>query len=358
MKERINYSQCWEDITLVKKALRISADDFILSITSGGDNSIALLLEDPNRIVAVDMNPRQNFLAELKLLSAIHLPYEKYLELLGVTSSSRRVELFQIIKPRLSAQAAAWWTSNPRLIKPGLIHIGKFENYLNAFRILLLPWVHSQHQINLLLNQQTMTEQANYYHTVWNSWRWKTFFRLASSRQLLKTFARQEAMTNQNFAGTKNDYHLRLEKLILHVPLRRNYYMHYCLRGTYSDYLPPYLAMTGHKKLQSVQPNHLEFVTKNMLDYLQSVPANTFTKFNLSDAFESLSDKQNKMVWQEIVRVARNNAVIVYWNNQFTRKPPVSLAHQIISHTAKAKQLHDSDRVFFYKDFHINTINK
>ena len=63
---KVNYAQCWEDPRTVIHALEVSPLDDVISIASGGDNIFALLLNQPRSLVAVDMNPAQIFLVELK----------------------------------------------------------------------------------------------------------------------------------------------------------------------------------------------------------------------------------------------------------------------------------------------------
>ena len=48
---QLGYSTCWEDPVILKSALAINDRDNILSITSGGDLSIGLLLDNPLHIV-------------------------------------------------------------------------------------------------------------------------------------------------------------------------------------------------------------------------------------------------------------------------------------------------------------------
>ena len=83
----INYSQCWEDPEILMKALNINTDDIVLSVTSGGDNTIALLLSNPQKVIAIDLNPAQNYLLELKLAATKVLSYDEYLSFLGITES-------------------------------------------------------------------------------------------------------------------------------------------------------------------------------------------------------------------------------------------------------------------------------
>ena len=44
---KLGYSTCWEDPEVLRQALMVNSDDHVLSITSAGDLSIGLLLEDP-----------------------------------------------------------------------------------------------------------------------------------------------------------------------------------------------------------------------------------------------------------------------------------------------------------------------
>src|SRR3989344_294595 len=93
----INYSQCWEDPNLLNKALAINSSDAVLSITSGGDNTLFLLSLNPQKIVYIDSNPAQNYLLELKSVAAKNLEYDKFLEFVGVKESSQRIYLFNQI---------------------------------------------------------------------------------------------------------------------------------------------------------------------------------------------------------------------------------------------------------------------
>ena len=60
------YNQCWEDPRVDHEALRLTRDDRVLAITSAGCNVLDYALSGA-QVVAVDANPRQNHLLELKL---------------------------------------------------------------------------------------------------------------------------------------------------------------------------------------------------------------------------------------------------------------------------------------------------
>ena len=65
-RNNLVYNTCWEDPRLDRVALELGPDDNVLVITSAGCNALDYALTGPNHVYAVDMNPRQNALLELK----------------------------------------------------------------------------------------------------------------------------------------------------------------------------------------------------------------------------------------------------------------------------------------------------
>jgi len=65
-KPAVVYSNVWEDPELNRQALQVKPGQSVLSITSGGCNSLCLLLEDPSWVVSIDLNPAQLAMLELK----------------------------------------------------------------------------------------------------------------------------------------------------------------------------------------------------------------------------------------------------------------------------------------------------
>ena len=62
----IRYANCWEDPLILAEGLAVNPGEKILSIASAGDNSFYLLLNEPEIVVAADVNEVQLFLVELK----------------------------------------------------------------------------------------------------------------------------------------------------------------------------------------------------------------------------------------------------------------------------------------------------
>lgn len=359
MSENVNYSQCWEDPLLLIDSLSISNEDILLSITSGGDNSLALLLEKPKELVSIDLNSSQNYLLELKIASSKALIYEEFLEFLGVKMSSDRLALFEKVRRELPVESRLWWEAHISLIKEGVINVGRFEIFLNSFRKYILPLIHSKKTVEEFLSIADLSEQEEFYEKKWRTKRWRLLFRLFSGRFVLNLFARQKgAFKHVDSPRTGNIYFERFEKNSRVVPIQSNYFMHYCLEGKYRVHaLPLYLEEKGYESIRSSHVQ-LNIVTNNLFNYLRTISDNYFSKFSLSDIFEFLSEKENAELWKEIIRTAKPGAVIVYWNNLVSRSYPEELSDKIFYDKKDVEELGRKDRAFFYGSFHINKVLK
>lgn len=352
----INYSQCWEDTNMLKKALAITSEDTVLSITSGGDNTLALLLQKPRKIFSVDINSTQNYLTELKLGLSKLLSHRQYLEFLGVYSSKKRIDYYNQISKFLSSDTRSWFKENMEMIEDGIIHSGKFEKYLNRFRKYILPLVHSKQTVSKFVSQSNLEDQITFYDKVWDTWRWRFFFGIATNSFLLRKYARQ---TGSAINQTNNvSYFRRLEQLIYRNHLKTNYYLCYALLGEYGETLPDYLLEENYANLQKSNFGTCEFKHEDLLSFLKNASDNFFTKFNLSDTFEFAAQEEVVSLWNEIIRTAKNGAKVVYWCNQVEHIPPQRLKQNMVCDADLESELQKQDRLYFYRSFHIYTIEK
>ena len=111
------YNQCWEDPARDQEALGLGPDDRVLAITSAGCNVLDYALRGA-RVLAVDGNPRQNHLLELKLAGIRTLDYDDFFALFGIGASPRALELYARLRDRLSEGAQALWDRAIRLFDP------------------------------------------------------------------------------------------------------------------------------------------------------------------------------------------------------------------------------------------------
>src|SRR6476619_2787285 len=107
----IRYAQCWEDADVLLSALDVRPGDICLSIASAGDNTLALLTQNPGRVIAVDSNPSQLACLELRAAAYRGLSHGELLELIGSLPSNRREELYRRCRTSLGTAARAFWDS-------------------------------------------------------------------------------------------------------------------------------------------------------------------------------------------------------------------------------------------------------
>lgn len=104
------YNACWEDPALDRVALGLKPGHDVLVITSGGCNALDYALCAPNRVVAVDANPRQNAVLELKIAGIRELDFDDFFRLFGHGVHPYRRELYRRrLRPQLSEFAQGWW---------------------------------------------------------------------------------------------------------------------------------------------------------------------------------------------------------------------------------------------------------
>ena len=142
-QDYIRYANCWEDADLLLEGLKPRIGARVLSIGSAGDNSFSFLAHEPELVVAVDINPIQLKLTELKKAAIKVLEHSEFLEFIGFSESKNRLELFTKVLSELSSETADFWKKRTDEIEKGLIFAGKFERYFNAFAYKILPLIHS-----------------------------------------------------------------------------------------------------------------------------------------------------------------------------------------------------------------------
>lgn len=77
------YNTCWEDPAVDRRALELSPSDTVLAISSAGCNVLDYALTGPRKIYAVDANPLQTALLELKIAGIRNLDHAAFFQLFG-----------------------------------------------------------------------------------------------------------------------------------------------------------------------------------------------------------------------------------------------------------------------------------
>lgn len=351
----IRYSQCWEDSEIVLQALDIQFDDVVFSIASGGENVFAMMSKTENDVFVIDYNPSQIFLVDLKFIAIKNLDFNKYLEFIGIKKCKNRVHIFNQLTPLLNQKSKLYFQNNIKLIKKGIIHVGKFDKYLQIFSKKVLPFLISPFAIKKAINTDNREYQHKIYQKIWNNWRWRLIGKVFFGKSVMQKMGRHKVMFKYNDKKSTGSIYLdRAEEFLKNGSTHKNHYLDYILSGNFSENLHYYLQKTIFESLKNKQK--IKFTNTDILSFLKSMPDNSINKYNLSDVFESMNNDETEAVFKEILRTASNNARIIFWNNLVERDVPTNLKSNFKQDIDLQNKLASLEKVFFYNRFFIYKI--
>ncbi len=366
----LRYGQCWEDADLLLEALQPLEGRTVLSIASGGDNSLALLAEGPARLIVLDHNPAQIALLELKLAAITCLAHPELLELLGAWPPEqgspeqrspellpaeriqRRLELYRRCRPLLSPSAAAFWDARPALIGGGLLRAGRFERYLESFRRWLLPLVRGPGAWRPLLEGVAPEERAAWYARRWDGRRWRLLFHLFFSRRALGHLGTDPSQVRYGRGSQAALLLERLRHVLVELDPRDNPYLHWLLQGSFPRPGPLPRALQPPQVARIRRFRHrLTLHPLSLAAYLarEEPAAGWIERFNLSNVFEYQSEEATTELLAGLHRIAAPGARLVGWNRLADRDGRLAPPHTWCFDGPRAEQLHRRDRVFFYR---------
>jgi S-adenosylmethionine-diacylglycerol 3-amino-3-carboxypropyl transferase len=349
----IRYAQCWEDPRALDDALAVTSDDDVVSIASGGDNTLGLLLKGPRSVTAVDHNPAQLHLVELKVRAVEHLGYEEFAGFVGARPSGERLRTYGKLRSFLNEAAREYWDGNPGALAGGIIHCGKFERYFGLFRRRVLPLIHGRRTVQRLLDSPTVEEQREFYRGTWDNRRWRLLFRVFFGKFLLGRLGRDPSyfryVTLDKVAATLLG---RARHALAEIPIRDNFYVEYILTGNFSRLESgPLWLQPGNFPALKANVGRLRLVRAGLTEYLASLAPGSASKFNLSDVFEYLSDADVEVALREVCRVAAPGARLAFWTLFVPRTVPGSLAGQMRPLAGVEDKWPAEARTFFYGSF-------
>jgi len=354
---RISYAQSWEDPIVLQRALGVGPDDDVLSICAAGDNSFALAIAGARSVTAIDLSAPQIALAKLKLVAAQHLDLERFRSFLGVGPIGQRVFLYHELRAHIDDPTRLFWDAHEAWIREGILGCGAFEKYLATFRTRLLPLVHRRSTIQALMACTSLEEQRRFFDDKWDSFRWRTLFRVFFSQAVMQRTGRSAAQFAHVDGPVSKAFMARAEHALTELPVSGNPFLAWMLLGTYADVenSHPYLSEAGHAALAQVA-DRIHFVHDDLVGHLRGCPSDQYSAFNLSDVPEYLSEDETETLLKACVGASKPGARVAYWNLLVPRHRPESMAHQLDRDEELAARLLRSDRAFVYGGFHVETV--
>ena len=346
----LRYAQCWEDADVLVEGLDVQPGDTCLSIASAGDNALALLTQDPARVVAIDMSAAQLACLALRVAAYRTLEHHELLELIGSRPSDCRGVLYDRCRAALDETPRRFWDAHPDLIARGIGDVGRFEQYFRIFRRWVLPWIQSDRAVERLLEGGSVEERRAFYDEHWDHWRWRLVFRVFFSRFVMGRLGREPAFFEQVEGRVADRLLERARYALTELDPADNPYLQWILTGRHRTARPLALRREHFETIRN-RLDRLTWTQVSLADYLKRQDANSIDRFNLSDVFEYVPERRYHALLDQLARVGRPGGRLAYWNLFVPRSRPDSMADRLEPQTAQAESLHAQDRAFFYGDF-------
>ena len=348
------FGMSWEDPSSDRRALAIKPGSTVTTISSGGCNTLTLLLDNPAKIYAVDINPSQSHLLELKIAAVRHLEYEELLAFLGLAPSENRRLSFERLAGDLSAEALNHWTANADAVQRGVVYAGRYESFIGRF-IRFLGVVQGKKRIENFFRCETLEDQRAYFDTVWNTVQWRLLFKLAFNKRMLA----KRGLTADYFkfddgsSSFAESFFRRSRHAMREIPIATNYFMAQYLRGRYCsrDAVPEYMR---RENLATVKErlSRIEAITCDAQGWFGKQPESSIDAFSLSNICELMSLRETERLFAEVARTARTGARICFRNLIVPRSVPESLGDRIEFQEELSRELLAQDRSFVYSRVH------
>lgn len=358
---RIRYAQVWEDADILVEALDVRPTDTVVSISSAGDNALALLGAGAERVVALDLNPSQLACLELRVAAYRELSHAELLVLMGSRAGTEetRAALYARCRGRLSPAVRAFWDGQPESVAGGIGAPGKFENYFRLFRTRVLPLVHGRKTVEALLRGGTPAERERFYEERWNTWRWRLLFKVFFSRFMMGRLGRDPAFFKYVEGSVADRILGRTRHALVALNPAENPYLHWILTGTHGEALPWALRAENFERIKS-RLDRLEWHELTLEAFLErervAGAAKRVLKFNLSDIFEYMSEENTAAILASLAEASAPGGLLAYWNMLAPRRRPESLAARLQPREDVAGRLFAQDKAFFYSAFIVEEV--
>lgn len=347
---KLLFTQSWEDPLSDYRALKIQTGETVMSITSGGCNTLGFLTKTPAKVFSVDINPCQTWLMELKINAIRELGYTRFLAFLGLLPSDNRWKTYRQLRAALSKPAQLFWDRKKPAIENGFLARGRFETYIKlAAKVIRL--VQGKRRVSGLLQDKSLEAQRSFYEEFWDTARLRFLFKILFNKRSLARRGLMEDYYHFDDGSTSfaESFYKRLRNVLREVPIQGNYFLAMYLLGRYHSLkeVPEYLLETHYEMIQQ-RLHTVQLVTQDSKLWLASMPADSIDCFSLSNICELMSLEDTGRLFREVLRTAKPGARICFRNLMISREIPSMLAPYIIKEVVLSKELLASDRSFAY----------
>jgi S-adenosylmethionine:diacylglycerol 3-amino-3-carboxypropyl transferase len=345
----IYFAQIREDGRLERSVRDERRATRIACIGSGGCTALSLLGDGVERVYAVDANPAQCALIELKKEAMRILERAEYLAFVGCTEAAGRRETYRRIAPELPAYAREYWDGRPDDVTLGVNQCGATERFYR-FVGESLRHVVPDDTWRALLDGRTLEEQRALYARHFTSESWRTAVRVLLSRttHLLFFPAFMFAQATEHDLG--QFFAAQFEKEVLTKPLASNYFLSQLLFSSYRFHQPEgaphYLSEDGYAAARR-NLDRLTVVPQTLEAFLAD--ARGLDAFFLSNVFDWAGPEGRAQIGRGLLRAKADRAVLLYRHMLSTHPLSAELRERFEMDEDRGRRLLERERSMMYQ---------
>lgn len=359
------YNTCWEDPRIDRQLMELRPDSRVVMITSAGCNALDYLLDDPAEIHAIDVNPRQNAVLELKLALLRRGDFGDLFEFFGIGSHEDYRRIYRAVRPGLSASARKFWDAKISFFDPGSFKKSFYYHGAAGMAAWLLGGALFRAKPNIknhalcLLDADTLAQQARVYALlepkIWGKLsHWLIRQRMIMT--LLGVPAPQIKLIEDSYPGGLTAYVKdKLRHVMSELPARENYFWRVYMTGSYTLSCCPNYLREEHLATLAARSARVRPHTCTVSQFLQQNPG-TYSHF-------VLLDHQDWLAWHEPAALAEEWELILANSRPGTRilLRTAGLDLNFVPEEARSRlrffpertaPLHRTDRVGTYGSLH------
>ena len=350
----LRYAQVWEDYELLFQGLELQSSDHVVSIGSAGDNALALLAKGVESVAAVDLNPAQTALCELKKVAIERLEHADFAELLGIGEGKRALSLLGSLRNELSPLSRAYWDSNTEIVEQGILHSGRLEVFWNKMREQVFEQFITPTAMREFFHSQDLDEQRQRFERDFSGASFCEAFRNFTDKKNVarhgRDIAQYKYVSRDDIGGF---FWNRFKHVCTEVPVSDNFYLHYLFFGNYASfeegpfYLRPKVFADLVHRIERFE------IVEESLDAFVAKGERTYSKMNLSDLFEYLSPEDTDHFLSILVENMAIGGRIAFWNHLNERSTGSTSGLKTKELHTLGSHLFQRDRTFFYSDFRV-----
>jgi S-adenosylmethionine-diacylglycerol 3-amino-3-carboxypropyl transferase len=372
------YNTCWEDPAVDRLALGLGPRDSVLVITSAGCNTLDYALAGPACVHAVDANPRQSALLELRLAGIRALDFEDFFLLFGDGRHPAFRELYRdALRAQLSDFARRYWDRNGDWFcqsdaRDTFYYFGLSGMVARAFRAYLRVRPRLRDGIEAMFEARSLDQQREIYDSRIEPLMWSKGMNWTLSRQITMSLLgvphpQRKEVERQHPMGVAGFIREAIEYVARHLPFWTNYFWALYLRGAYTrTCCPEYLKRGNFLALKAGLADRVRVHTSTVTGFLQATQER-ISRFVLLDHMDWMSSYHPQALaeeWDAILARACPGARVIFRSAHARpgyldsvrvradgRERP--LQEVLALHPGLAGDLMRLDRVHTYAGFHI-----